>query len=249
MVCGETCGCGSRVVVVLFTNRAPSEMASSIVKIIVVGESSVGKTSMIHQFVNRTFTADFKSTIGSDFSAKPVTVDDTIVNLQIWDTAGQERYRSLSTSYFKGCEAAVIVFDLTSAHSFDRVNHWYDEVRRSCNLTPADLNGPALFPIFVVGNKSDLEDQRAVAKRDVYQFCKERHWEYVECSAKYGEGIDQLFKTVAVKVVDRRNKAPDVARPASVGRGGPASGRRGVQPGAAQPQGQPAGKKQCCSKQ
>ncbi len=224
-------------------------MANSVVKVIVVGESAVGKTSMIHQFVDRRFTADFKSTIGSDFSAKPVAVDDAIVNLQIWDTAGQERYRSLSTSYFKGCEAAVIVFDLTNAESYARVRYWHDEeVKRSCNLTPADVNGSNRFPVFIVGNKADLEAQRVVSRKDAHALCTANGWEYAECSAKYGDGIDQLFKSVAVKVVDRRNKMPhDVARAASVGRAGPGSARRG-QNLAAPAASREKGKTLCCAK-
>jgi small GTP-binding protein len=203
-------------------------MSNSVVKIIVVGESAVGKTSMIHQFVDRSFSADFKSTIGSDFSAKAVAVDDALVNLQIWDTAGQERYRSLSTSYFKGCEAAIIVFDMTDANSYARVHHWFEEVKRSCNLTPSDVNGTNRFPVFVVANKADLDNQRHVPKKEAHQLCTANGWEYAECSAKYGEGIDQVFKSVAVKVVDRRNKMPsDVTRAASVGRVGAGNSRRG----------------------
>lgn len=208
-------------------------MANTVVKVIVVGESAVGKTSMIHQFVNRTFTADFKSTIGSDFTSKPVAVDDSIVNLQIWDTAGQERYRSLSTSYFKGCEAAVIVFDITSADSFDRVTSWFDEVKRSCNLSAQDLAGRTPFPVFIVGNKSDLDGMRQVAKAEASKYCKSHGWQYMEFSAKYGDNIDNIFKACAVAVVDRRNQAPDPVRPTSVGRGGPASMQRRQQsPGA-----------------
>jgi Ras-related protein Rab-7A len=203
-------------------------MHASMVKVVVVGDSFVGKTSIIHQFVERRFTADFKTTIGSDFASKPVAVDDSIVNLQIWDTAGQERYRSLSTTYFKGCEAAVIVFDVTNEESFAHVTFWAEEVQKSCQ--PVGLGdiagggdaGPrsrAALPIFVVGNKSDMEAARVVSKKRAFEVCKGKGWVYNECSAKYGDNIDTLFKACAVAVVDRRSVLPQVAtRPGSIGR-------------------------------
>jgi Ras-related protein Rab-7A len=199
----------------------------SVVKLVVVGDSNVGKTSVIQQFVNKRFTSDFKSTIGSDFASKQVSVDGQTINLQIWDTAGQERYRSLSTSYFKGCEAAFVVFDVTKEASFDHVSFWVDEVVRSCNLSPTDFEGKTPFPVFVVGNKSDLEASRTVQKKRAADEAKANGWQYLECSAKYGDNVDQLFKACAVSVVDRRSAAPPaVSKPTTVVPGPTPAGKK-----------------------
>lgn len=224
----------------------------SVVKLVVVGDSHVGKTAMIQQFVNRRFTTDYKVTLGADFAAKPIAVNDMIVTLQIWDTAGQERYRSLSTSYFKGCEAAIVVFDATSEESFEHVPAWVDDVYRSvlgplapASLTrspassgaaseqppPSDLSSAppssspasvvAPFPVIVVANKLDLCDDdggaRKVPKRRAQEFCDANGWKYRECSAKFGDNVDEVFKVAAAVAVERRNASQSA--PSSAGRG------------------------------
>lgn len=187
--------------------------ANPIIKLVVVGESGVGKTSMIRQFVDHIFVAEFKATIGADFSSRQLPVDDKMVTLQVWDTAGQERYRSLSTSYFKGCEAALIVFDVTDEGSFERVSSWCDEVRNNLGLSSTDG-----FPLFVVGNKTDDAAARKVTAKRAAEVSRARGLSYVECSAKTGDNIEAVFKAAAASALDKRAGMPPIAvMPMSVG--------------------------------
>jgi Ras-related protein Rab-7A len=175
------------------------------VKAVVLGESSVGKTAMIRRFCDGRFTDDFKATVGTDFSTRSVTFphSDSDVKLQLWDTAGQERYRSLSTTYFRGCEVAIIVFDVTSEESFKRIGFWIEEVARA--LGQAELNG---FPVYVVGNKIDVAPScRVVAASRAREVCRGKGVMFMECSAKTGEFVEAVFRAAAAAALDRRDDA------------------------------------------
>jgi len=111
----------------------------------------------LERFVNRRFSQQYKATIGADFLTKDMFVDDRNVNLQIWDTAGQERYQSLGSAFYRGADACVLVFDITDVKSFESLETWRDEF-----LVSASAPDPQHFPFVVLGNKCDLESQRAV---------------------------------------------------------------------------------------
>jgi small GTP-binding protein len=194
-----------------------------VAKTIVVGESGVGKTSLIFQYVEGTFSTHFRHTIGRDFFAKSVPVESdggsiAEVVLHLWDSAGQGQYRCLTTGYFRGCEAAVIVFDLTDATSYVRIHDWFKNVLELCNLGVEDMSGEGRLPVFIVGNKTDLTDdyhyhqqqwknkRRVVIAREAEELCAANGWEYAECSAKSGEGVAQVFERVTAKVFARMRK-------------------------------------------
>merc|ERR1712106_119682 len=128
-----------------------------LLKVIILGDSGVGKTSLMNQYVNKRFTSQYKATIGADFLTKEVLVDDRMVTLQIWDTAGQERFQSLGVAFYRGADCCVLVFDVNQSKTFDTLESWRDEF-----LIQASPREPDNFPFVVIGNKADL-----VAKRQV----------------------------------------------------------------------------------
>jgi Ras-related protein Rab-7A len=200
----------------------------SFIKIVLIGDSSCGKTSVMQQYVNRRFAADFRPTVGTDFLSKAVIVDNETVNVNLWDTAGQERFRSLTTSYYKGSEVCVVVFDLTNAETFDHVEEWIDEFKRVCHVESGEK-----FPICVVGNKSDLEQERVIPKMEAMRYCQSKGWMYHETSAKLADGIDTMFKECANAAVARR-KQKNYLDEFSVNNNGGGSGGSGAPNGGVQ---------------
>ena len=129
------------------------------VKIVAIGDSGVGKTSLIQMFEHTRFTENFKPTIGADFSNKEITIDGKVVTLQIWDTAGQERYQSLGTAFYRGADCAFLVYDITNSWSFDNIPNW-----KNSFLQKSMVSMPESFPFMVIGNKIDNEEDRNVEK-------------------------------------------------------------------------------------
>lgn len=157
-------------------------------KVFFVGDTKVGKSSILNRFVEGTYADDLQATIGAALSTQIVNLDTGPVRLQLWDTAGQERYRSLSPLYFRGAHAAVIVFDVTIASTADGLNTWASEV---ANQAPPGI------PLFIVGNKVDLTEERCVPKDAGEDLAKRFGGKYFETSAKTGEGIPALFTEIA----------------------------------------------------
>ena len=159
-------------------------------KIVLLGDSGVGKSSLTSQFVNNTFSEFQESTIGAAFFSKSFSVDNQACKLDIWDTAGQERYHSLTPMYYRGAKIAIVVFDLTKPSTYERMKEWSSEVSTvSDNII-----------ITVVGNKTDLENDRLVAVDDARQFCLDNGFEYFECSAKNNTNIHKMFESSVRKV-------------------------------------------------
>eukprot|EP01035_Chromulina_nebulosa_P005915 gene5915-8011_t len=130
-----------------------------LLKIVILGDSGVGKTSLMNQYVSERFSAQYKATIGADFLTKEVMIDDKVVTLQIWDTAGQERFQSLGVAFYRGADACILVYDITAEKSFEQLNTWREEFLRQSN--PKDIEN---FPFVLVGNKVDKEIDRRVPK-------------------------------------------------------------------------------------
>jgi Ras-related protein Rab-7A len=178
-----------------------SHRQKALLKIIVLGDSNVGKTSVLTQYVKNKFSEKFKATIGADFLPKDVMLDDKMVQLQIWDTAGQERYQSLGLSFFRGADALVIVFDVTNKKSFGSLDSWKENF-----LHARDPAEPEKFPIIVLGNKIDMVDQRRVSRENAEEWCKKEGIspsEYFEVSAKENTNIAQAFQAVAKLAIAR----------------------------------------------
>lgn len=155
-------------------------------KVVFMGNTAVGKTSIIHQFIYNAATADHQPTIGIDFYAKPVTDGDTTVKMQIWDTAGQEKFHSLIPSYVRSSTVAVMVYDITSKQTFDDLAKWY--------TTVTNIAEPAMI---VVGNKCDLESEREVSIEQAKKYANDIHAQYIETSARTPINVQELFTLIA----------------------------------------------------
>jgi len=163
-----------------------------LLKVIVLGDSGVGKTSLMNQYVNKKFSGQYKATIGADFLTKEVIVDDRIVTMQIWDTAGQERFQSLGQAFYRGADCCVLVFDVSLTKSFKSLDIWRDEF-----LVQASPRDPENFPFVVLGNKIDLEN-RAITTKRAQQWCQgKNNIPYFETSAKEAINVEQAFQTIA----------------------------------------------------
>ena len=141
-------------------------------KIVILGNSGVGKTALMERYVSAKFSTSYKATIGADFCTKDVTIGEDTVTLQIWDTAGQERFQSLGLAFYRGSDACVLVYDVSDVASFERLETWRQDFIRS-----ADVKEEASFPFVVLGNKADLEEGKHVVDQD-----RVRAW----CEAKGG---------------------------------------------------------------
>ena len=161
-------------------------------KVVLVGESGVGKTSIITQFIDQTFQEDIQSTTGGTFSTKSVVCDGgKVLKFEIWDTAGQEKYRSLTTMFYKDANAAVMVYDVTRAESFEEIkNYWSNQIKD---------NSPENIILAIAANKSDLIEQETVDEGEARNFAKELNAIFVTTSAKSSEGINSLFEEIAKK--------------------------------------------------
>jgi Ras-related protein Rab-7A len=164
-----------------------------LLKVILLGDSGVGKTSLMNQYVNKKFTNQYKATIGADFLTKEVMVDDRLVTMQIWDTAGQERFQSLGVAFYRGADCCVLVFDVNVAKTFENLDSWRDEF-----LIQAAPRDPDNFPFVVLGNKIDLEQQRVVSQKRALAWCQSKgDIPYFETSAKDATNVEQAFQHVA----------------------------------------------------
>ncbi|XP_076328989.1 ras-related protein Rab-7a-like [Tachypleus tridentatus] len=181
-----------------------------LLKVIILGDSGVGKTSLMNQYVNKKFSNQYKATIGADFLSKELMVDDRLVTMQIWDTAGQERFQSLGVAFYRGADCCVLVFDVSAPNSFKSLDSWRDEF-----LIQASPRNPENFPFVVIGNKIDLEN-RTVSTKRAQGWCQTKNnIPYFETSAKEAINVEQAFQTVAKDALaqesqtDLYNEFPD----------------------------------------
>ena len=157
-------------------------------KLVLLGETAVGKSSLALRFARNQFLEYQESTIGAAFLTQSVDLDGETIKFEIWDTAGQERYHSLAPMYYRGAKAAVVVYDITSNASFERSKSWVAELQQS---------GSVSMVIALTGNKADLDDAREVATSDAQQFAKDNGLLFMETSAKGNVNIHELFQMVA----------------------------------------------------
>jgi len=169
-------------------------------KLVLLGESAVGKSSLVLRFVKGQFLEYQESTIGAAFLTQTVSLNDTTVKFEIWDTAGQERYHSLAPMYYRGAHAAIVVFDITNYDSFERAKLWVKELQRQGNPN---------IVIALAGNKLDLVDNRKVSTQEAMEYSDENGLLYMETSAKASTNVNELFVAIAKKLP----KTPTVARP------------------------------------
>ena len=163
-------------------------------KLIIVGDTNVGKTNIMSKYIKDQFNITSKSTIGVEFGTKILEIDNKKVKAQIWDTAGQERYKSITSAYYKGAKGAFIVYDITNKSTFESVDKWIK-----------DLNsyGDKNLTMLLIGNKSDLEDKRIINKEEREEKAKSFELGFIETSAYNGDNIDQAFDIMLKEVLKR----------------------------------------------
>lgn len=166
-----------------------------LLKVIILGDSGVGKTSLMNQYVQKKFTKEYKATIGADFLTKEIQIDDKLVTMQIWDTAGQERFQSLGVAFYRGADCCVLVYDVNSMKSFDSLDNWRDEFL--IQAAPRDSDN---FPFVVLGNKIDIDEgkNRVVSEKRAKQWCAAKgNIPHFETSAKEDINVEAAFQCIA----------------------------------------------------
>lgn len=160
-------------------------------KIIIIGDTDVGKTNILSRFINEYFDPNTKQTIGVEFSTKILTIDDKNIKVQLWDTAGQERYRAIISSYYRGASGVIIVYDVTNRTSFMNIKNWYEELEHRSNY----------YHILLIGNKADLIEERQVSIEEGQKFASKYGLDFFETSASNGQNIDNIFTHLVNKIL------------------------------------------------
>ena len=173
---------------------ADEENYDVLFKIVLIGDSFVGKTNIMSKYLMNEFHEDSKATVGVEFGAKKFDIEGKSVKAQIWDTAGQERYKSITTTYYKGAKGALVVYDITRKETFDSVDRWISEV-----LNSGDKN----MTMLLIGNKCDLDNQRQVTKEQGEEKAKAFKVAFLETSASSGENLDVAFETIMKEVYSK----------------------------------------------
>ncbi|XP_050315890.1 ras-related protein Rab-35 [Anthonomus grandis grandis] len=155
-------------------------------KLLIIGDSGVGKSSLLLRFSDNTFTGSYITTIGVDFKIKTVTIDGQRVKLQIWDTAGQERFRTITSTYYRGTHGVVIVYDVTNGETFANVKRWLHEIDQNCEVVNRVL----------VGNKNDTPDRKVVLTEDAQRFADTMNIQLFETSAKDNINVEEMFMVI-----------------------------------------------------
>lgn len=165
-------------------------------KYIIIGDSYVGKSSIMANFIHNEFIDTYEITLGVDFGIYNHKINNDNIKVQLWDTAGQEIYKSIIRSYYRSSNCCLLVFDITNKNSFENIKEWKTSVETYSNIKP-------LF--ILIGNKSDLEDKRVIKKEDALQFAIDNNMEYIETSAKFGLNIKNTIINSIEKIYNNIN--------------------------------------------
>lgn len=153
-------------------------------KVVMIGDSGVGKSNLLSRFVDNTFNMDSKPTIGVEFATKTTNIEGKSIKNQIWDTAGQERFRAITNAYYRGAVGAIIAFDITKSKTFEDVQKWLGELKD---------NADAGITVMLVGNKSDLTEIREVKPESIEDYANQNRLSYLETSAANGNNVNEAF--------------------------------------------------------
>lgn len=187
-------------------------------KILVIGDSAVGKTSLLLRYIDDAFSPSFLSTIGIDFKKKTVSIDNQSVLLNIWDTAGQERFRTITTSYFRGAQAILLCFDATERQTFMNVASWVNQITE---------NGPEGLACLLVSTKADMIDKIVVTEQEAKALADKHGMKYIATSAKLNKNVTEAFETLAKDALKTYNATTpvkkDTVKPTANDNGGKAA--------------------------
>lgn len=169
------------------------------VKIVMLGQGGVGKTSLVRRFVQNTFSQNYQQTIGSNFLLKKLELDkNTRMLMQLWDLSGQDSFRAVRSQYFLFSRGAILVFDLTRTSTLYELDKWYDDL----------IKRAGKIPLMVIGNKSDLEEKIEVDTYEAKSIAEKYQANYVETSALTGAGVEDTFRDLALQIIQQINSNP-----------------------------------------
>ncbi|KAG0205194.1 hypothetical protein BGX33_008031 [Mortierella sp. NVP41] len=176
-------------------SNSSSETVATL-KLLLIGSSGTGKSSLLMRFVDGVFLApdEISATIGVDFKVKVIDVEGKKYKLTIWDTAGQERFRTLTSSYYRGAQGVILVYDVSNRDSFNDLQTWFNELDTYCSSKEVVR--------MIVGNKVDKESSREVSKQEGQEFARKLQTLFVECSAKTKLGVQQAFDELVQQIID-----------------------------------------------
>jgi len=165
-------------------------------KLILVGDTNVGKTALLNRKHNNIFNPTFSSTLGVDFHYISVRRGNRDIKIYLWDTAGQEKFANLINVYFRNLDGAMIIYDITNRNSYDSIEKWIDKI---------NFFNKSELPIIIVGTKTDLEKHRMVHKHEVTNISKKYDYITMECSAKHNENVDKTFDAIIDRILKTKN--------------------------------------------
>ncbi|KAK3234455.1 Ras-related protein Rab-11A [Cymbomonas tetramitiformis] len=169
----------------------PDDDYDYLFKVVLIGDTGVGKSNLLSRFTRNEFCLESKSTIGVEFATRSIQVDNKTIKAQIWDTAGQERYRAITSAYYRGAVGALLVYDITKHESYVHVERWLKELRDH-----ADSN----IVIMLVGNKSDLRHLRTVNTEEASAFCEKESLSFIETSALESTNVELAFQQILTEI-------------------------------------------------
>lgn len=165
-----------------------------LLKLLLIGDSGVGKSCLLLRFADDSYSESYISTIGVDFKIRTITVDGKMVKLQIWDTAGQERFRTITSSYYRGAHGIMVVYDCTDRASFDNLKQWMEEIARYGSQEVSRL---------LIGNKCDLAEKKQVSEGEGRELADSLKVNFLETSAKTGLRVEEAFQQMAAEIKNR----------------------------------------------
>ncbi|KAL3356264.1 hypothetical protein AABB24_017116 [Solanum stoloniferum] len=193
--------------------RRADEEYDYLFKIVLIGDSGVGKSNLLSRFTRNEFCLESKSTIGVEFATRTLKVEGRIIKSQIWDTAGQERYRAITSAYYRGALGALLVYDVTKPISFENVSRWLKELRDH-----ADSN----IVIMLIGNKTDLKHLRAVATEDAQSYAEREGLSFIETSALEATNVEKAFQmnlSEIYRIISKKSLSSENPAPANIKEG------------------------------
>ena len=173
---------------------ADSEEYEMMIKVILIGDSGVGKTNIMSKFLKNQFLEDSKATVGVEFGSKLFIQQGHKIKAQIWDTAGQEKYKSITSAYYKGSKGALVIYDITQKETFANIEKWVNDLK---------CKGDPKITIIIIGNKSDLEEKRQISKEQGEEKAKSFGCAFLETSAFSGDNIEKAFEMMVKEIYDK----------------------------------------------